>query len=127
LKSIEEPDAIYSGKSGYRKVSLVGKNDTSSKIICSSVEGACNVPQSSVLSPVTNSSSGADAVREKTAAVHLEPMSRPKIVLMQSDDDDDDEDFINIKADAEAGKLCTRSFSSQNAQPMYIVASVVGA
>lgn len=131
LKSIEESDAIYSGKSGYRKVSLAGKNSTSSKIICSSVEGTCNVPQSSVLSPVTNSSSGADAasqgaVREKTAAVHLEPLSRPKIILMQSDDDDDDEDFINIKADAEAGKLFTQSFSSQNVQPIYIVASVIG-
>jgi hypothetical protein len=27
---------------------------------------------------------------------------------MQSDDYDDDEDFINIKADAEAGKLRTQ-------------------
>lgn len=105
LKSIEESDAIYSGKSGYRKVSVAGKNNASSKIISSSVEGACTVPQSSVLSPVTNSRSGADAVREKTAAAHLEPMSRPKIILMQSDDDDDDEDFINIKADAEAEEL----------------------
>lgn len=127
LKSIEESDALYSGKSGYRKVTLAGKNSTSGKIICSSVEGT----QSSVLSPVTNSSSGADAasqgaVREKTAAVHLEPLSRPKIILMQSDDDDDDEDFINIKADAEAGKLFTQSFSSQNVQPIYIVASLVG-
>lgn len=126
VKSIEESDAIYSGKSSYRKVSLAGKNNTPSKIICSSVEGACNVPLSSVLSPVTNSSSGADAasqgaVREKTAAVRLEPVSRPKIVLMQSDDDDDDEDFINIKADAEAGKLCTQLFSSRNAQPIYIL------
>ncbi|PNF41804.1 hypothetical protein B7P43_G02604 [Cryptotermes secundus] len=99
LKSIEESDALYSGKSGYRKVTLAGKNSTSGKIICSSVEGT----QSSVLSPVTNSSSGADAASQ--GAVHLEPLSRPKIVLMQSDDDDDDEDFINIKADAEAEEL----------------------
>ncbi|XP_063229365.1 zinc finger CCCH domain-containing protein 14 isoform X2 [Bacillus rossius redtenbacheri] len=33
------------------------------------------------------------------------PVTKPKIVLMQSDDDDDDEDFINIKADAEAAEL----------------------
>lgn len=120
LKITEEPDSIYSGKSGYRKVTIAGRNNASSKIISSSVEGACDVPQTSVLSPVTKSRSGADAVREKTAAVHLEPVSRPKIVLMQSDDDDDDEDFINIKADAEAGKLCTQSFSSQNALAIYI-------
>ena len=42
-------------------------------------------------------SSGETDQNEKSTAL------RPKIVLMQSDDDDD-EDFINIKADAEAGK-----------------------
>lgn len=123
LNSVEESDAIYSEKSGYRKVSLAGKNNASSKLTCSSVEGVCNVPQSSVLSAVTSSSSGAvaasqGAMREKSAAVHLEPVSRPKIILMQSDDDDDDEDFINIKADAEAG---THLSLSQNARQIYCI------
>jgi hypothetical protein len=97
LKSIEECDAGYSEKSCFKKSSSTGKNNASSKVTCNSVEGACTVAQSSVLNAVTNSSIGAEAAAA----------SRPKIILMQSDDDDDDEDFINIKADAEAGKLCT--------------------
>lgn len=116
-------DEIQSGKSGYRKISLAGKTNISSKIICNSLEESSNVPECSVLNPikkVTGSVSEIDvtkhgilgSIEEKTpaeikpsAAVHLQPVSRPKIVLMQSDDDDDDdEDFINIKADAEAGK-----------------------
>jgi hypothetical protein len=95
-KSIEECDAVYSEKSCYRKISPTGKNNASSKVTCNSVEGACTVAQSSVLNAVTNSSTGVEAAG----------VSRAKIVFMQSDDDDD-EDFINIKADAEAGKLCT--------------------
>jgi hypothetical protein len=105
-KSMEECDAVHSEKSSFRKIGSTGKNNASSKITGNSVGGACNEPQSSVLSAATNSGIGADAARGRTAAVHVEPVSRPKIVLMQSDDDDD-EDFINIKADAEAGKLRT--------------------
>ncbi|KAK7862515.1 hypothetical protein R5R35_008988 [Gryllus longicercus] len=36
---------------------------------------------------------------------YAQPLQRNKIVLMHSDDEDDDEDFINIKADAEAEQL----------------------
>jgi hypothetical protein len=118
--SHNKSDEIYSGKSDCRKISLAGKTNASSKIICSSMEESSNVAESSVLNPIkkgTNSGSETDItehgilgnVEEKTAA-DTKPsaaVSRTKIVLMQSDDDDD-EDFINIKADAEAGKLCTQ-------------------
>jgi hypothetical protein len=110
-------DEINLGKSGCRKVSLVGKTNASSKTVCSSMEESA---ESSVLKSVKKgTSSGSEtaitghgvlgSVEEKVA-VDIKPsaaVSRTKIVLMQSDDDDD-EDFINIKADAEAGKLCTQ-------------------
>lgn len=113
-------DEIYSGKSGCRKISLAGKTNASSKIICSSMEESSNVAESSVLNPTKkDTSSGSEtgitehgilgSVEEKTA-VDIRAsgsVSRTKIVLMQSDDDDD-EDFINIKADAEAGKVCAQ-------------------
>jgi hypothetical protein len=107
FKSTGASDEIYSGKAGYRKISVAGKNDASSKIICSSVEEASSAPPSSVLNPMINSSSGVDVARQGAVREKTEPVPRSKIVLMQSDDDDDDEDFINIKADAEAGKLHT--------------------
>lgn len=120
FKSSQKSDETYSGISGYRKVILGGKNSASGKILCSSVEESCNVRESLLLNPVkkgTGSGSETDVTRhddvrsrEETAAaaMHLQPVSKPKIVLMQSDDDDD-EDFINIKADAEAGKLSTHN------------------
>lgn len=121
FKSSQKCDEIYSGKSGCRKIILGGKTNASGKILYSSMEESCNVRESLALDPVkkgTASGSETDitkhGVRSReemtaAAAVHLQPVSRAKIVLMQSDDDDDDEDFINIKADAEAGKLSTHS------------------
>jgi len=115
FKSSQKSDETYSGISGSRKIILGGKNNASSKIIYSSMEESCNVRESLLLNPVkkgTGSGSETDVTRhddvrsrEETvaAAMHLQPVSKPKIILMQSDDDDD-EDFINIKADAEAGK-----------------------
>lgn len=121
FKSTQKSDETYSGKSGYRKIILGGKTNTSSKILNSSVQESCDVHESLILNPIkkgTGSGSEMDITRHDdvrskvqtttTAAVHLQPLSRPKIVLMQSDDDDD-EDFINIKADAEAGKLSTHN------------------
>lgn len=117
FKSPQKSDETYSGISGYRKIILGGKNNASGKILYSSVEESCNVHESLLLNPVkkgTGSGSETDVTRhddvssrEETAAaaMHLQPVSKPKIILMQSDDDD--EDFINIKADAEAGKLST--------------------
>jgi len=115
FKSSQKSDETYSGISGYRKIILDGKNNASGKILYSSVEESCNVRESLLLNPVkkgTGSGSETDVTshddvrnREETAAaaMHLQAVSKPKIILMQSDDDDD-EDFINIKADAEAGK-----------------------
>ena len=119
FKSSQKSDETYSGISGYRKIILGGKNNASGKILCSSVEESSNMRESLLLNPVkkgTGSGSEADVTRhddvksrEETAAaaMHLQPVSKPKIILMQSDDDD--EDFINIKADAEAGKLSTHN------------------
>ena len=122
FKSSQKSDETYSGISGYRKIILGGKNSASGKILCSSTEESCNMRESLLLNPVkkgTGSGSETDVTRhddvrnrEETAAaaMHLQPVSKPKIILMQSDDDDDDdEDFINIKADAEAGKLSTHN------------------
>lgn len=120
FKSSQKSDETYSGISGYRKIILGGKNNASGKILCSSVEESCNVRESLLLNPIkkgTGSGSETDVTRlddvrsrEETAAasMHLQPVSKSKIILMQSDDDDD-EDFINIKADAEAGKLSTHN------------------
>ena len=119
-KSSQKSDETYSGITGYRKIILGGKNNASGKILCSSMEESCNVRESLILNPIkkgTGSGSETDVTRhddarsrEETAAaaVQLQSLSKPKIILMQSDDDDD-EDFINIKADAEAGKLSTHN------------------
>jgi len=120
IKSTQKSDETHSGISGYGKIILGGKNSASGKILCSSVEESCNVRGSLLLNPIkkgTDSGSETDVTRhddvrsrEETAAaaILLQPLSKPKIILMQSDDDDD-EDFINIKADAEAGKLSTHN------------------
>lgn len=120
FESSQKSDETYSGISGYRKIILGGKNSASGKILYSSTEESCNVRESLLLNPVkkgTGSGSETDVTRhddvrsiEETvaAAMHLQPVSKPKIIFMHSDDDDD-EDFINIKADAEAGKLSTHN------------------
>lgn len=119
FKSSQKSDETYSEISGHRKIILGGKNNASGKILCSSVEEPGNVRESLLLDPVkkgTGSGSETDVTghddvrnREETAAaaMHLQQVSKSKIILMQSDDDD--EDFINIKADAEAGKLSTHN------------------
>lgn len=120
FKSSEKLDETFSGISGHRKIILVGKNNASGKIVYSSMEESCNVHESLFPNQIkkgTGSGIETDVTRhddvrsrEETAAaaMHLQPVSKPKIILMQSDDDDD-EDFINIKADAEAGKMSTHN------------------
>jgi hypothetical protein len=114
FKSSQKLDETYSGISGHRKIILGGKNNASGKISYSSMEESCNVHEGLLPNTIkkgTGSGIETDVTRhddvrsreETAAAMHLQPVSKPKIILMQSDDDDD-EDFINIKADAEAGK-----------------------
>lgn len=128
FKSSQKSDETYSGKSGCRKIILGGKTNASGKILCSSMEESCNVHKSLILNPIkkgTGSGSETDITLHEdvrsseemtaAAAVHLQPVSRPKIILMQSDDDDD-EDFINIKADAEAEELLDAELPKETPQ-----------
>lgn len=127
IKSTQKSDETHSGISGCKKIILGGKNSASGKILYSSVEESCNVRGSLLLNPIkkgTDSGSETDVTRhddvksgEETAAasILLQPVSKPKIILMQSDDDDD-EDFINIKADAEAEELLDAELPKETPQ-----------